>query len=334
MSIKHPPLPTNIRTIIAYVASIILLSGYALASHYFDLGYENIVDKIQYLRHQLLLEGNSPFYNPWQYRILTTYIIEGLAQIVSLLGLSTAKTYFVVFMGFRFLEHLIIFALAYLFYRRFTSNPFLILFGFIILAYGMSRAVFDSDLSFSTYLDVIFFLLAVVILWYERPPLWWFVPLCIFAAFNRETALLIPLFLMADALDWKGKQTEIRDLSQLKIGILCLVLFMGIFAGLRWFYGYPDRIAPDISYILWLNCYLGHTHFWTFGMFNILPLLTLMVFKDLPTRLKILFWVMIPIWFVIHYSMTACHESRLFLVPTILVFMPAALKLVESYGEH
>ncbi|MFK7908617.1 MAG: hypothetical protein AB8B69_26035 [Chitinophagales bacterium] len=319
---------TNIGAVAGFIGAVVLLSGYALASHYFELGYSNIVDTVQYSRHQRLLAGDSPFFNPWQYRVLTTYAIEAVAQVGLVLGLSTAKTYFVVFMGFRFLEHLLIFGLAYLFYRKFTPNPYLILFSFIILSYAMSRAIFDSDLSFSTYLDVIFFLLAAVFLWYEHP-LWWFVPLSVFAAFNRETAVLIPLFLIADSINWSGFSSKIRSLPQLKVGIISLTLFMGIFVALRAYYGYPQRIAPDIFYILWLNCYLGHTHFWTFGMFNILPLLTFMVFKELPPRLKTLFWVIIPIWFVIHYSMTACHESRLFLVPTVMVFMPAALVLVE-----
>lgn len=331
----------NIGTILGYILAVVLLSGYALASHYFEMGYENIVNTVQYARHQLLLKGESPFFNPWQYRILAPYMVEGMAQIGLFLGLSVTKTYFIVFMGFRFIEHLLIFGLAYLFYRKFTSNPFIILFSFIILSYAMSRAIFDSDLSISTYLDVVFFLLAVVFLWYKRP-LWWFIPLCIFAAFNRETALLIPIFLIADSIrffrfeeDKEDVSTSnysfIRSLPQLKVGLICLILFVGIFVGLRIHYGYPSRIAPDISYILWLNCYLGHTHFWTFGMFNILPLLTLMAFKQLPPRLKLLFWVIVPIWFVIHYSMTACHESRLFLVPTVLVFMPAALVLVEGH---
>lgn len=321
---------TNISTIAGYIVAIILLSGYALASHYFEMGYENIVDTMQYARHQRLLAGDSPFFNPWQYRILAPYATEAIAQIVSILGLSTPQTYFIAFMGVRFAEHLLIFGLAFLFYRKFTPNPFLILFSFIILSYAMSRAVFDSDLSISTYSDVIFFLLAAVFLWYNRP-LWWFIPLCILAAFNRETAILIPVFLIADAINWRGFQSSIRSLPQLKIGALCLTLFTVIFVGLRIHYGYPPRITPDIFYILWLNCYLGHTHFWTFGMFNILPLLTFIAFKRLPIRLKLLFWVIVPIWFIIHYSMTACHESRLFLVPTILVFMPAALVLVEKY---
>ena len=340
---------TNIATIAGYVLAVVLLSGYALASHYFEMGYEDIVGRVQYARHQRLLAGDSPFFNPWQYRILAPYMVEAVAQIGLALGFSVAKTYFVVFMGFRFLEHLLIFGLAYLFYRKFTSNPFLILFSFIILAYAMSRAIFDSDLSISTYLDVVFFLLAAVFLWYKRP-LWWFIPLCILAAFNRETAILIPIFLIADSFNWskvvmrnvikspfQGRDVKPSTFSfpQLKIGIICLILFTAIFVGLRIYYGYPSRTAPDISYVLWLNCYLGHTHFWTFGMFNILPLLTLMAFKHLPPRLKLLFWVIVPIWFVIHYSMTACHESRLFLVPTVLIFMPSALVLVErsSFGE-
>ncbi|MEZ4883518.1 MAG: hypothetical protein R3E32_02185 [Chitinophagales bacterium] len=323
---------TNIGTIVGFALCIVLLSGYALASHYFEMGYTNIIDTMQYDRHQRLLAGESPFFNPWQYRVLAPYAIEVLAQIGLTLGLSTAKTYFAVFMGFRFLEHLVIFGLAYLFYRKFTANSYLILFAFIPLSYAMSRAVFDSDLSFSTYLDVIFFLLAAVCLWYERP-LWWFVPLCILAAFNRETAVLIPIFLMVDSVNWNGLQSRVHSLPQLKVGALCLVLFVAIIVSLRMHYGYPQRVAPDISYILWLNCYLGHTHFWTFGMFNILPLLTFMVFRYLPTRLKLLFWVIVPIWFVIHYSMTACHESRLFLVPTVLVFMPAALVLIDKNQE-
>ena len=39
---------------------------------------------------------------------------------------------------------------------------------------------------------------------------------------------------------------------------------------------------------------------------------------------------MVPVWFAAHYITVVAYQTRLFMVPVILIFMPMMLWLIES----
>jgi hypothetical protein len=58
---------------------------------------------------------------------------------------------------------------------------------------------------------------------------------------------------------------------------------------------------------------------------SILPLLALWKFGRLPDTLKGFFWIVVPVWMIVHLTSALANETRLFLVPVALIVIPAAL---------
>src|SRR5579859_5751880 len=117
-----------------------LLSAYPIfRSFYYSNGLSTYKNQIAWL------ENRSDYYNPWQYRVLCPMLVEGMLwvydhtidkvypveekvhiriqsstgeseatrQLVELTQRKGAMKYMIVFVLFRFIEHLVIFVLAY-----------------------------------------------------------------------------------------------------------------------------------------------------------------------------------------------------------------------------
>lgn len=300
----------------------------------------------QYSRQKDFLAGNMMFYNPWQYRILCpllnlafyeiyTNTIDKIIKIERYFPDKNPEMvrYFVVFSGFRVLLHLIIYWLCFRFYYHFIHNKWLIYFGLAFFTLSMGNAVYDSDFSFNNYVDVILYLsLALIFIEHHSP--WWLLLLASLGALNRETALLIPF------LYWTLCAFEHNfQIPVLRINIIIMflfTLFITIFVGIRIYYGYhaPEFDQANMGFdMLRLNLLSAKSifsYFEVFGTLNILPFWCLYHFKKSNRILQISFWSLIPIWFAVHYSLVVAWESRLFLVPTALVFLPMTLQTLED----
>jgi hypothetical protein len=66
------------------------------------------------------------------------------------------------------------------------------------------------------------------------------------------------------------------------------------------------------------------------GTVGILPFLALVGWRKLPSELRFLLILVPPIWFGVHYWKVVAWESRLFLVPVVSIFLPAALIVVNA----
>src|SRR5690606_17359266 len=188
---------------------------------------------LTYERHIAILEKRSEFYNPWQYRILSPAIVEVLMYVynhtidkiypiedklnfqiqdtsgvnpetdgfVKLMQTKGAMKYMVIFIFFRFVEQFFIFYLAWRLWSNFVKNKWLLFFGICFSTLAFGNAVTAADLAFNTYLDIIFYLLTANIIIYKRNANW-LIPITIFAAFNRETGLLIPALYFISQTDF------------------------------------------------------------------------------------------------------------------------------------
>ncbi len=321
------------------VLGLALLSAFPIYRNiYYGLGKE------QLKRHEQFMKGESLYFNPWQYRVLCPWIVESGYQVLkatvkpALEKLTAGKKYqadtllyFAVFIAFRFLLHALIFILAFEFYKKWLDNDRLIFFGFLWLTYSMGNAVRSSDLSFNTYMDVLIYLFALII-WVKRLSAWWLVPIMILGALNRETSLLIPLLFLFNPED---QGLKIRFNNLLPIGV-ALTFFIGIFVSVRLHYGYQ---SPTVYYVpagfsmLKLNLLSGmarYSYMEVLGTVSLLPMMVLIYWRQTPDLLKKLFLWMLPIWFGIHYWSVVAWESRLFLVPVVVVLLPAVLSLIEK----
>lgn len=279
-------------------------------------------------RHNRMLEGNSEFFNPWQYRIFSTYVAEAFYQVLAVVRSSTTKIE--AFLLLRVIQNLLIFLAAEWYFRRLgVVNPLLRLTGHLMIGFSMAHSIFQSDLSFNTYFDILFYLAAALVILYERTSL--LLVIVPFAALNRETSALIPVMLLA----------SIRDLNQadwkkvLRTAVICGVLFVVVFVGVRYYYGYQKAVGIHgmDSFTDFLNFNLTFKRFYLelIGTLNFIPLIIVLFLARLPWLLRRWFWVIVPAWFGIHLAFSTAIETRLFLVPNILIFIPAFLLLVEQW---
>lgn len=304
--------------------ALLLVSFFALYAHIHERGFLYINGGNQVLRHEARLSGESPFFNPWQYRILSTWAVEAHVTAYEKMGVPTP--YYSAFTHFRFVEQIIIFVLCFFYFHRFTRNHLLALTGIVLLGYAMSYSVSASDLSFDTYMDMIFFLVAFMVL--ERGRSLWIIPICALAAANRETAILIPAFAGVLAVkSWSPLEIDRREMS---IAVAAGAAFLAVAIGLRAYYGFPENEVADGFKWLQINLVDPKTHFFVLGVVNICLLLPIFFFGELTPFLKRAFLVIVPIWFLAHYILVPVHESRLFLVPQAVVLIPILLHLIES----
>lgn len=329
---------------------------------------------LTYERHRAVIEGHSDFYNPWQYRVLSPFTIEGIMwvynhtvdkvfpiekkfqihiesdsgisagtdELLKLTHTPGVMKYMLVFTLFRFIEHFFIFYLAWRLWNYFVKSKWLIFFGINFLALAFGNAVTAADLSFNTYLDIIFYLITANLIVYNKNKMWLFliVPL---AAFNRETGLLIPALYFISEMDFsqfslhkENRKKAVFPKRNVWISTIALyAIFMAIFVALRWYYGYvPQQVwkAKAGWAMLKLNLFSAvgvKAYLELIGTFGVIPFIILYKFKVFPHLLKKWFLFLVPVWFTVHYISVVAYQTRLFMVPVILIFMPMILWLIE-----
>ncbi len=330
---------------------------------------------LTYERHKALLEGNSEFYNPWQYRVLSPYMVEGVlwiynhtidkiypieekihftidstsgtneqtSTLVELMQTPGAMKYMIVFVFFRFMQHFLIFYLVYRFWKYFVSNTWLLLLGISFLALAFGNAVTAADLSFNTYTDIILYTLTALLIVYKWNPLW-LIPIIILSAFNRETGLMMPALYFISLTDFTRfnlKKFNVKEINfpPLKTWILVSVLyiiFISIFIALRVHFGYREQQVwkvPSGLPMLKLNLFSAvgfKAYLELIGTFAIIPIIILYKFKRFPELLRKWFIFLVPVWFAIHYVSVVAYQTRLFMVPMILIMLPMILWLIEK----
>jgi hypothetical protein len=357
------------RKLVFIVFCISLLSFYPIYKNFY-----NGRAITTYERHIALIQGRSEFYNPWQYRILCPMIIEGMMwvydhtidkvypieeklhfslpetseptpetkEFVQLLQTRGALKYLVVFLFFRFCLNFLVFTLAYCFWRYFVANNWLIFFGLIFLSLAMGNGVIASDLTFNTYLDNVFYLLAACLIVYKKNPVWLLL-LTFLAALNRETSMLIPFLFFISQMDftnfrfrtfnWKAIRWPQARVWWLVGG--SYLLFFAVFISIRAHYGYRPpqmwKTPPGLSMIK-LNLFSAvgvKSYFEMLGVFSVIPFIILYKFRSFPLFLRVWFLAIVPAWFAVHIYSVVTYQTRLFLVPVILVFLPMLLWLID-----
>jgi len=198
----------------------------------------------------------------------------------------------------------------------------------------MAHSLYDSDLSFNTYSDIIFYLVAALVILYGRDA--WVIPIVGLAALNRETSGLIPLMLVLHSLCTKVNKSVFK--RHLVIATVALVLYSLIFFALRHVYGQRPLMSPQGIHIgsefLAYNFFDYMTWVQLFATLGILPMLAIWAARQWPPSVRAFFWAIIPLWVSVHPFMSVLAESRLLLVPFALVFIPGALFGIEGARNH
>ena len=281
----------------------------------------------QWALHTDVLAGRAP--DPWQYRVFPELVAELLVRLYRSLSIPNAIAF--AFISLRLIQNVGIFVTACALYKRIAASTVLAVLGILILAASMKNAFYDNDMSFSTYFDVLYYLICALLLLSRK--YWGIVVLTLFAAANRETSGLIP-FMLAAAL-WNGKP-RLGFRHQMPF-LLSLAIFAAVFIGLRLLF--PDRPlyipykhAPGFPLLLY-NLTRQFTWSQLFSTLGVLPLLGLAGLPSWPRLWQRLLLVVCPIWFAVHAIAGIMAETRLFLVPQALVFIPGALFVLRRLSD-
>jgi hypothetical protein len=117
--------------------------------------------------------------------------------------------------------------------------------------------------------------------------------------------------------------------SALRAGLVALAAFGLTYGAVRLAVGSSFYIEADGksagSELFAHNVGRGVTWDNVFQTLNILPLLALLAIRRWPPELKVFGAAVVPAWFAIHGFTSVLAESRLVLVPLVLVFVPGVL---------
>lgn len=308
--------------LILWVA-VLVLSAYVVYEHATDCMAIDLPTLES--RHNRWMEGNSEFFNPWQYRVLSPLLLE--------LAIRTLPNgpHYAPHLLLHFGQIVLLFSLFVVYLRLVSiNNPYLMYLGLMLCAFFISHSVFQSDLSFNTYFDIIFYLLAAILILKEQYV--WLIPVTLLAALNRETSgfiFLMPLAPFAWRRDWKSIPKRVW-LSSAASALVFAVVFVSI----RAYFGYraPEGIHGMTSVMHYLRFNLTFMRMYPelIGTFGLVPLIILAGFSRLPVVLRSWCILIVPLWIVIHLAKSTAMESRLFLVPVVLVLLPCLLWLTEN----
>ena len=302
------------------LAIAVALGCFTTGSYVAVLGMDYLDHGNQIIRHLAIMKGHGG--DPWQYRILAPYLLKSVIGLFELAGAERPVAQ--AFMMFRTAQDSAVLLLAYAWYRQLDLSVPAAMLGMAMLAWSMSYSHYDSDLQFSTFFDVMFYLAAALCI--VRGAWRWIVPLTVLAALNRETSGFIPILLLAAA---HVMPPASRWRAALPGAALALACYIGVGLGLRLVYGAQISVLPYDHQpgldMLGYNLLRLVTWQQLLATLSVIPLVALWGYRRWPAVLKGFFWTLVPLWFLIHALLAVLAESRLLLVPQALVLIPAAL---------
>lgn len=314
---------------LALILTILLLTCMTVQLQIEAISWDHVAGGRQVERHRAVLRGKAG--SPWQYRVLPEYVLVGMKRLFSRVNIHQPRAS--AFVSLRYLQNILIFSLFFM-YSRLLGMAFKeSLLAVVILGWVCTQAFYNSDLQFSTYFDVIFYLTAAIALLKRQYAL---IPLItLVASFNRETSGLIPILCAGCFFIEHDKKIRKQLLLSAAIG---LVMYLFAFFVLRAVWGSRDLIVVYSNSPGWEMFYYNVKRSITWvhllGIFSVMPLLTLLRFNSLPPFIKMATFAIVPFWTLIHLFMSVLAEARLMLVPIVVCLLPATMLFcLRAEGE-
>jgi len=192
-------------------------------------------------------------------------------------------------------------------------------------------------------MDIIFYLVTALVI-VEKKNEAVLVPITILAAFNRETGILIPALYFISRADFTRFSFRKFNIGSVKFFVIktwvftvvLYLLFFAIFIALRMYFGYkPQQVwkVPAGLPMLKLNLFSAvglKAYMELIGTFGVIPFIILYKFRQFPYLLKKWFIFLAPLWVVANYISVVAYQTRLFMVPFIIIILPMFLLLIEQ----
>jgi len=312
---------------LALLATCVLVL--AMVGVYFQGGRLGVdyVRTEQLRRHLEVVEGRAG--NPTQYRVLSEWLVEKWLRLVD--GMGVRDPIVSGFLSFRVLQNIVILALASVYYRRLGLSDFSVLAALGVITWSMTHSLFDSDLSFNLYSDLIFYLAAGLLVLLDRDP--WLIPLLGLAALNRETnGLMVVFYLLARYRRGRGWDRRTIVIAACALGVL-----VAVYAGVRLALGpraliLPHGRTPGLDLFSY-NVFRPETWVHLAASWSVFPIIALLAYRQLPSTLRRWLISIPPIWLLLHLFLAVAAEVRIMLMPQLMLFVPAAFIGLQGGGQ-
>ena len=267
-----------------------------------------------------------------QYRPLSAYVSIALQQLFHLGGPP--------FQAIRFVQCLLLFGLAYLFYGQLHIQSRLRLVGVGLLTGLISLqlgTLGPNGFSMDRFFDTIFYLLAGILVLRNRER--WIPALVAVAIANRETAVFMPMLILA-RYPLKSLLASRQGKRALRIAAVAWAVAALVYLAIHLYYGPHPRTEDSYwgpRMLLHSLSMPGQTAFFLAAI-NLLPVLALLVLRAADAFLQRLFWLVVPVWFAVHIWAARLGEGLMYLAPLALIGVPLVLqglqrRLAATDGE-
>ena len=305
----------SVESILAIV--IVLAAGWLASTYEFRTApYSDLTGRL-FDQHLRVLQGVAG--NPTQFRPLPEWIWDSLIRVQTARG--SGDPIYTSLLVLRYAQNLLLFMLAYCYYRVLGLHIFAALLGIAVLSIIGAASVYLNWLRLSSNLDVSFYLLAGILI-LRRHDIW-IIPLAMLASLNREGSGFIPFMLLTARIpELMRASTRTRTLT---IVGLAIAGWFSVYVAMRVLYP-PQALVTDLfDAAIKLN--LGRETSWMniFGTFGVLPLVALLGMRTWPHLLRIWFWLIVPLWIVVHVLASLINETVLFFEPTALLLIPGSI---------
>ncbi len=308
----------------SWLTTGLCLSVMVWLTTYFQLTIHNHEEWINgnIAQHNMTMQGVAG--NPWQYRLLADVLLEGLFRFLSALGAQVV--YLRGFVLFRLAQEVLIFTLGLVYLRKLGLSTNAGLVGLGMLMVGMVFSQETTGFRVDTYTDLIFYLAAGIITLQRR--YLWLIPIVALAATNRETSGLIPFMPLAHVQFRQPLSASNRPIYRAMA--LSILAFIAVQAALRIAVGPQGPSGTTGVEMVQRNLVNDDTFVRLTETLGVLPLLTIAWLIRLPRFVQTVFWLIVPAWFAVHLWGSILIETTLFMVPFIIVFIPAVLLVITN----
>src|SRR5207248_486460 len=195
-----------------------------------------------------------------------------------------------------------------------------------LISLSMGR-VGPSSFSLDRFNDTIFFLVAALMV--RRGRELWIPPLMMLAVANRETSVFIPMLIVARYGLHLFTDARLRRPLVAALGAWAVAAL--VYFGIHTYYGLRPRVEDSYwgtAMVLRSLRMPGQIAFF-FAAINLLPGVALISLRDVDPFLRRLFWLVVPLWFVVHIWAARLGEGIMYLAPTTLIIVPLVLQALE-----
>jgi hypothetical protein len=271
-------------------------------------------------QHNLVLDGRAG--TPWQYRVLSDYVVEALFRGLTAVQKLTPYTYGLIgFVLFRGAQELCIFGLGFVYFRNLGLGRRISMVGLTILCAAMLVGQIQTNWQLDSYTELVLYLLACILALARR--FVWVVGVAALAAVNRETGVLIPLIPLA-FINMRALRSSENLVIYRAVG-LGIVVFALVRLALQFALPAQDLSTRLVDEPIDRTLKLTDGYVYLAVILGALPFVGVLGLRVAHPFVRYVFWLIVPAWMVTNSWGTMAFTPTPFLVPWVLAILPGAL---------